>query len=108
MKTFIEQRPGGAAPSSREFVQAQANVREVLDDITSRAHVFSNIIEDLTLTAATTYLVAHKLGRTYTGWRVVDKTANSVVYRVTTSTADKSKFLALLASANVTISVEVF
>lgn len=56
----------------------------------------------------TTALVKHGLGKKFTGWLVVDSTANAVVYRDTTSTADNKVHIPLKASATTTVSLWVF
>lgn len=56
----------------------------------------------------TTVLVPHGLGRAYQGVRVVRIWANAVVYEDSSSTCDRTRFIPLLASAAVTVQLEVF
>lgn len=52
--------------------------------------------------------VEHKLGRNYKGFITTDVSASRNIYRDSTSTLPKDKFLPLLASAAATISIWVF
>lgn len=71
-------------------------------------HIDAELLEDVDLANGTTTLVEHKLGRAYRGWRVSDTTAAATIYRDTTSTADTTRYLPLVASAATTVSLEVF
>jgi hypothetical protein len=51
-------------------------------------------------------LIPHKLTRNYQGYIIIEKDSNSVIY--TQGTFDRSKFLSLAGSANVTASIWVF
>jgi len=69
------------------------------------AHNSSDLIA---LTAATTVLVKHGLGRKVRGWKIVDIDAAATVYRDTSSSADLTVYLPLVASANCNVKLEVF
>jgi hypothetical protein len=52
--------------------------------------------------------VAHKLGRPYRGWWVVDNDTAATIRRDASSTADNAVFLTLIASSAATVSLWVF
>ena len=56
----------------------------------------------------TTTLVPHGLGRSFSGWHLVDIQGDARVWRDTSSTADNERFLPLRASAQVTVKLWVF
>jgi hypothetical protein len=53
----------------------------------------------------TTVKVPHQLGRIPTGWLIIDRNANAVVWRDTSATND---YLPLKASATVTVDIQVW
>lgn len=58
--------------------------------------------------ATTRTLVSHGLGRSYQGFIIVDRTGNATVWRDTTYTENKDKFIPLIASSSVTVKLWVF
>lgn len=65
------------------------------------------LLKNVSLLAASTTNVEHKLGRALIGWYVVDSTANSTIWRDTTVELPTTT-LALKCSSDVTVSLWVF
>lgn len=97
--------------SARDFAlqlgQLQQRIRATVQGIEA-PQINTRLIEDVALVSASTTLVQHKLGREIRGWRLNKQTANAVVWEDETSTADRSLYLPLACSANVTCSIEVY
>lgn len=91
-----------------DFVTFSEYISRALSEIVDRGQNYTQIVSSVALTTGSTTSVAHGLGRKWSGWRVVDKTANAVVWRDATSSADSAVFLPLTCSANVTIDLEVW
>lgn len=85
----------------------QDSIARSLDPITSNPIMSKNIIEGVALTTSVTN-IEHKLGRAFRGWIITDNTAAATIRRDTSSTADATKFLPLIASASTTVDVYVF
>lgn len=62
---------------------------------------------DITIGTSRT-LVSHGLGRSYQGFIIVDQTGNANVWRDSTYTENKDKFLPLIASSSVDVKLWVF
>ena len=97
-------------PYNREPGQdygAQDAIADYTKQLTTQPGLSNNRIESVSLSTSVAH-VAHKLGRRWRGWRVTDQNADATIYRDPTSTADQTKFISLLASASVTVDLEVF
>jgi hypothetical protein len=64
-----------------------------------------NLIEDMKITTGGT-LIEHQLSKEWTGWFIVKQNANAVVWNDTS--ADEKRYLKLLSSGTVTVSLWVF
>lgn len=63
--------------------------------------------QDIVIGTSTT-LVSHGLGRSYRGFMVVDQTGNATIWRDSTYTVNKDKFIPLIASSSVTVKLWVY
>lgn len=90
----------------RSLFQFQENVAQYLGQLNGKL-LGGNEVKDVVIGTSTT-LVPHELTRAFQGWHLVDIQGDARVWRDTTSTADKTKFLPLKASASVTVSLWVF
>jgi hypothetical protein len=92
------------------------SVGRCFDFLLGRYDVDARFLEDtgnglkqgISLLSASTTLVPHGLGHSFTGWKVVDLTADARVWRDTTSTASAALFLPLKCSTNCTVKLEVW
>lgn len=100
-------RPDGLAQSVREIAQRLYTLAKTVDSLVALPLLGGRLITSVDLSAVTVS-IEHGLGRRFTGWLVVDSTANAVVYRDTASVADSRTFLPLKASAATTVSLWVF
>jgi hypothetical protein len=105
---FKQHKPQGKDITVGDIQVLQDNLSSTLSPITGRAHLESSILEGITLVSGSTNLVPHKLGRKISGWKLCDLNANAVIYRDSTSTADNTRFLALVTSLNCICSLEVW
>ena len=92
----------------RVLESMQDSVQRSLSPLTRIPFLNGRLIEDISMTAATTNEIAHGLGRAYRGWFVVDIDAASTVHRDTSSTSSTTEFLPLQASATSTMTIWVF
>lgn len=102
---FIKHQPEG--PNSYDFIALQNILEPILEDYTDRAFSDHLLLESEAIGTSTT-LVNHTLDRTVRGWVIVDTNADARIWRDDTDTNDTTKYLALKASAAVTISLIVF
>lgn len=86
----------------------QDELESAISQITKKHQLDSIILTDISVTTGSANIIPHKLGRKYSGWRVVDRTAASVIYRDTSTGQSTSKFIALNTTVNDTISLEVW
>jgi hypothetical protein len=94
-------------PKTTDIENFQTAVERNFKEYNDRPWLQSLLVENVTIGTAATR-VEHRLGKAYRGWRVIDKQADARVWRDTTATEDTSRYLVLLASASVVISLEVF
>lgn len=85
----------------------QDNITRSLDELAEKTQLDSFILTDIDLDTGTTN-VEHKLGYAWSGWYIVDINANATVYRDPDSTADTTKFIPLIATAECTVKMVVF
>ena len=79
----------------------------VFTDITSRDIISGEYLSNVPIKTTKT-LVSHGLQRPVKGWIVVKRNANSSVWDLESANTQQAQFLALIASANVTVSLWVF
>lgn len=91
----------------REQTKLQDNVAEFLNQL-PKTLLDGVILENIALASASTALVAHKLGRSFQGWIVLDQDGSAIVWRDSASTADNAKFLPLKTSAGVNVKLWVY
>lgn len=65
------------------------------------------LLSDITIGTSQT-LVSHGLGRNFQGWYIVDIEGDARVWRDTTYSSNKDKYLPLKASASVRVKIWVF
>ena len=87
--------------------KVQDNIKFYLDQFNSRL-LNGLIVEAVELDAAATVEVSHKLGRAYQGWIILDQNGSAIIWRDAGSSSDKTKFLPLKTSADVTVNIWVF
>lgn len=95
-------------PNFGSFKSAGGRIPELdrlLDILADNPLLQGRLIEDVTLSTSPV-LVAHKLGRAYRGWFLVDNNANTTVYNSVTDLEES--FLELVASGSCTVSLWVF
>lgn len=85
--------------------RVQDNIKLFSDQLVDIPILNGQLIENVALTTSAV-LVNHKLGRAYRGWIVVDQSANASVYSTTTTLP--TRFISLVASNTVTVSLWVF
>jgi hypothetical protein len=88
-----------------ELDRVQSNIALYAKPLSENVMIQGVLLKDIALTTSET-LVEHKLGTDYQGWIIVDKNANANVY-VSSKNLPK-RFLALTATATVTVSIWVF
>lgn len=90
----------------KDIVKFQENVAEFLNQL--NATILNGLILSDIIVGTTDTDIPHMLGRTYSGWQLIDLQGDARVWRETASVSDKSKFLTLKASSQVTVSLWVF
>lgn len=91
----------------REVQQFQENVAEVLDFIGKKEILDGTILKDVAVLTSTTN-INHGLGRELIGWIIIGKSLDARVWDEQSSNDEKTRVLALKASAAVTVSIWVF
>ncbi len=91
------------------FNRAQDNVQVFAEFLQSIPWLDGVLIEGVTINAGTT-LVEHKLGREWRGWWLTDSsgTVGLQPSSLSTSTADRSKFIEFVAGVPQTVNIWVF
>lgn len=100
----------GDPVTRRDLLLTAEPVVRTVNQLLDRPEAHSILIEGVSLVAASTVNVPHKLGRPWRGWHVVDKDADAGVWRgsAPAGDGDGEQYLPLACSANVTISLVVF
>jgi len=116
-KQYIKHKSNVAINTSIEkFIQLylydiniiQDNIKKILDQLYSKKHLDSYLVEDEDILTSKTNYVKHGLSRKWTGYKIINKSAQADIWTDTTATTDDTIFLPLKCSADVTISIEVF
>lgn len=96
-----------SSPTSLQRVlnALQESVAQALAPLSSKPHLDSQLLTNVSLTAGSTTQVAHRLGRPLSGWKVVRMRAQAVVWEVE---GGATGLLALNTSADVVVDLEVF
>lgn len=90
---------------SREINQIQQNIKDAVDSIVKNPLLDGVLVHGINLTASQNNEIAHTLSRNVIGWIVVDQNAQAQIWR---GQASSSRFVNLLTSNNVTVSVYFF
>ena len=94
---------------SEQIVRVVNNVQTQLDTIlkylTNKVQADSVLLQNISLQTGSN-TITHTLGRTLTGWEIVDIQSASVIYR--TKSTDPNTYLVLNASAPAVVSLLVF
>jgi hypothetical protein len=90
----------------RETADLQSNVREFLNQLDFNV-LQGNVIDNVSL-GTTATMIAHKLGRKFLGWQILDIQGDARVWRDTSITDRPEQFLPLKASSSVTVKLWVF
>lgn len=80
----------------------------VFGDIATREIINGQLIENISIPTGSVVRVSHGLQRPLKGWIVVKQNANSSIWDSENSNSQKTQFLLLNSSANVTVSLWVF
>ena len=91
-----------------DITQINENVRRAIEEANAKPQNNDVLLENITLTGASTTEVEHRLGRRFRGWYVVDSTAAAIIHRNAASAADLGLFLPLIASVTTTVSLVIF
>ena len=92
-------------PTERRDMEAfQEFLEEMLGPLLDNDANDNNFLREISLTTTET-VVRHQLGRQLLGWKLIRKDANADVWE---SQAPDEAFLYLQATADVTVSIEVF
>lgn len=92
---------------STELNKVQDNVRNYLSQL-NKLLLSGNIISGVSLDAASTVEVPHKLGRAFEGWIILDQDGSAIIWRDASASSDNTKFLPLKTSADVVVNLWVF
>lgn len=92
---------------SPELTQFQDNCEQTFSRLTNKQILDGVLLEDVALTTAASN-ISHGLGRPVTGYMVIKKNANAVVYDNESTNTKKTQFLILRASATVIVSLWIF
>lgn len=92
---------------SAELNRVQDNLGTFLNQLDRRL-LSGLIVEGVALKSANTVEVAHRLGRAYQGWIILDQDGSAIIWRDAGSASDKTRFLPLKSSANVNVNIWVF
>lgn len=84
----------------------QENVRNFVRQF-NKATSDGAILSEITVNTTQT-LVSHGLGRAFQGWHIVDIEGDARVWRDTSYTLNKDKYLPLKASASVRVKIWVY
>ena len=111
---FTKHQPGEDQKYNLQTVQD--NTARVLDEITRRPQLATELIEKapgsattgITLIAGQENRIQHGLNRAFRGWRLTDVQADTRIWRDTATKEDPKLYLVLRTFATVTITVEVF
>jgi hypothetical protein len=105
---FRRHQPGPDEVTPNDLHRLQDNIETFARPLSRRLHLYSELIEDVSLTSGQENLVAHGLGKKVRGFRVTDINASASVWRDDTSTADLTVHIPLRISSTATVSLEVF
>ena len=86
----------------------QDSIARAVDPIIDKPQMDTLYYEDVELLAGVENWLEHGLGRKVRGWRLEENDTPALVYRVTASSADLTKFLPLAASSNSCVKITVF
>lgn len=87
-----------------DIYELQRQVEQHITEVARHPHVASEVLDAAEI-ATTDTQVAHKLGRTPIGWRIVDVTAGWGDVR---RSSWDSEYITLIAAATTTIAIEVW
>lgn len=105
----VKTLPTAVALSKLKLPDVKVN-REVESAFRELAKARDFTVQDVTITTSATR-IAHLLGRTMTGWQILDTNADARIWRVegpANDPEDVSSHFFLQASATVTIRLKVF
>ncbi len=94
-------------PKEYELDIVQRNIKEFSGQLEKNEVLDGILIEDISLSSASTNTINHKLGRKLRGWTITRIQANANVWESATQTLPASN-LELEVSANCTVSIYVF
>ena len=91
-----------------DLLSVQRSIQSIIEEIASKPHLDSFLLEDLVLTTGAANFVKHKLNRKVRGWFICKQNANAVIWEDETEDADEYTEIALKCSANITITLVVY
>jgi hypothetical protein len=107
-KPFVIHQPDVTSEWSYDLIQAQDQVGAAVDQVLTKEHLDSVLYEDVSLSPGVENWLEHGLDRAVRGFHIVDIDLPAMVYRVTSSTADLTKYLPLACTDTLTVSIVVF
>lgn len=94
--------------STAALQKFQENVRSSIDSIIACPIIDGLLIENVSLTAASTTEVYHKLGRKPKGWLIVRQRGQANIWDLQDANKNKSVTLSLACSADVVVDIWIF
>jgi hypothetical protein len=91
----------------RAFNTLVTNLQGIFTSLLGRVQLDSVVLQDVPITAGQNN-IQHTLGRTLTGWKIVRLNGYAAFYDLQGSNPDPTNYLLLMASANCTVSLEVY
>jgi hypothetical protein len=92
---------------ARAFNALVTNLQQIFTTLLGRVQLDSVLLQSVELTTGHN-TIPHTLGRTLTGWSAIRQNAAASIYDAQSSNPDPQTYLVLVASAPVTVSLEVF
>jgi hypothetical protein len=107
LEPFVKHQPK-EGEAAYDISQVQEALIKVLDKITRQEALDTVLIRNVTITAGSSNLIAHKLGRDFIGFYPTRPNAAAKIFEDTSAGADPAVFIALDSDVNVTTDLVVF
>lgn len=101
-------RPVGEMVDTDTLMRTLDDLRRIIDQFVRLEILDGVLIQDQTITTGSTNFITHTLGRAYRGWIVTNLDTACTIHLDETSTAARSLFLPLVASATCEADIWVF
>jgi len=87
--------------------QMNDNLSDIFSNISKKVQLDSVVLQSIPLSAGTNQ-IAHTLGRTLTGWKIIRLSGPAVIYDMQATNPNPSTYLTLVSSIGCNVSIEVF